>query len=227
MPSTDCGFFDPAGSSGPDNLIRFGPTLTVRIGFDPEFSPGSTPNLPPTELHALVDTGAYASCIDSGVAVSLGLPVVDRQTLVGAHGADEVNVHLAQIIVPALAWTTYGAFAAVNLHAGGQPHSALIGRTFLRAFTMIYNGSTGSVILSRRVALPSRIPNAHSQVSWHPDHSLRTYENYSSNLQRRGVRDEIVPALAYTLVPRTNLSLVRSPMINGGESMKCPPDDSF
>lgn len=149
MPSVECGFIDPTGSSGPESLVRLGPTLTVQIGFDPEFAPGTHPSLPPTEFHALVDTGAIESCIDSTVARSLELPVVDRQTLAGAHGAGEVNVHLAQIHVPALAWTTYGTFAAVHLHAGGQPHSALMGRTFLRFCTMVYQGSTGSVTLSR------------------------------------------------------------------------------
>ena len=149
MPSVECGFPHLPDSRGPDTLVRVGPTLTVQIGFDPEFSPGGTPNIPSAEFHALVDTGAGESCIDSSVAVSLGLPVVDRQTLAGAHGSGEVNIHLAQLVVPALNLALYGQFAGVHLHAGGQPYSALIGRTFLRAFTMIYDGSTGSVILSR------------------------------------------------------------------------------
>lgn len=148
MPSVECGFPLLQESRGPDSLIRFGPTLMVQIGFDPDFSPGSTPNLPSTEFHALVDTGALESCIDSGVASTLGLPIVDRQKVAGVHGSADVNVHLAQIYVPALELTTFGRFSGVHLRAGGQPHSALIGRTFLRAFTMIYNGGTGSVILS-------------------------------------------------------------------------------
>ncbi len=41
----------------------------------------------------------------------------------------------------------YGLFAGVHLVAGGQSHKALIGRTFLRSFTMIYNGRTGAVTL--------------------------------------------------------------------------------
>lgn len=149
MPSVECGFVDPAGSSGPNSLIRFGPTLTVQIGFDTGYSPGSPPNLPSTEFHALVDTGALSSCIDSTVAAALQLPIVDKQKVAGVHGSADVNVHLAQIYVPALDLTTHGRFSGVHLHAGGQPHSALIGRTFLRYFTMIYDGGTGSVTLSR------------------------------------------------------------------------------
>ena len=71
---------------------------------------------------ALVDTGATESCIDSELAFMLNLPVVDRQKVAGSHGADTVDVHL---------------------HAGGQPHCAL-----LAEFTMTYESRTGNVILS-------------------------------------------------------------------------------
>ena len=56
-------------------------------------------------------------------------------------------MHLAQIHVPSLQVTLYGTFAGVDLIAGGQLHHALIGRTFLRHFTMTYNGASGSVVL--------------------------------------------------------------------------------
>ena len=57
-------------------------------------------------------------------------------------------MHLAQVRIPSLGFTIYGAFAGVHLAAGGQPHKALIGRTFLRAFTMVYKGGTGTVTIS-------------------------------------------------------------------------------
>ena len=56
-------------------------------------------------------------------------------------------MHLAQIHAPELNFTVYGAFAGVLLRAGGQPHAALLGRTFLRRFTMTYEGETGAVSL--------------------------------------------------------------------------------
>lgn len=141
MKQTDCGFPEP------DSLVRFGPTLKVLIGFDPHFRPDSPPGLAANEYHALVDTGASDSCIDSVVASALKLPVIDRINVAGAHGSGEVNVYLAQIKITALDCTIYGRFAGVHLHAGGQPHSALIGRTFLRHMTMEYNGKTGSVTI--------------------------------------------------------------------------------
>lgn len=131
-------------------LVRFGPSLPVEIGFDPSYRPdtGGRPGLPPDRRPALVDTGALASCIDSDLAITLNLPIVDRQSVAGVHGSGDVNMHLAQIYVPALGCTVYGQFAGVHLIAGGQPHYALIGRTFLRQFTMVYEGKTGVVTLS-------------------------------------------------------------------------------
>ncbi|HKV43592.1 MAG TPA: retroviral-like aspartic protease family protein [bacterium] len=100
------------------------------------------------DVQALVDTGASECCIDSLLATQLNLPVVDRRKVSGAHGAQEVNMHLAQVHVPTLSFTMYGVFAGVHLAAGGQVHRALIGRTFLRHFTMSYEGRTGTVTLS-------------------------------------------------------------------------------
>ena len=150
MPRAKCGFDDQTGQSGRDALALYGPTLFVQIGFDPDSRPSDVPNpnLPPDRHPALVDTGATESCIDSELALVLNLPVVDRQKVAGVHGADAVNFHLAQIYVPSLDFTVYGRFAGVHLRAGGQPHFALIGRTFLQNFTMTYEGRTGNVILS-------------------------------------------------------------------------------
>jgi predicted aspartyl protease len=149
MPEVLCGFFDAPGLLGRDALVQWGPTLIVDIGFDPNYNPsapqGSLPNLQRKGLHALVDTGASECCIDSGLAMQLNLPTIDRRTVAGVSGQHEVNIHLGSIHVEPLFFTIYGAFAGVNLIAGGQPHYALIGRTFLQHFTMSYEGSTGTV----------------------------------------------------------------------------------
>ena len=102
-----------------------------------------------TGVAALVDTGAGESCIDSILAAQLNLPIVDRRQIAGVHGAEKVNMHLAQIHVPSLNSTIYGAFAGVHLTTGGQIHQALIGRTFLQNFTMVYEGLTGTVTISK------------------------------------------------------------------------------
>ena len=151
MTTTLCGFSDGPGGQGRELLVQFGPTLIVDIGFDPDFDPHSGPNvspdLPLKGVHALVDTGATSSCIDNGWAMRLNLPIIDRQRVAGVAGAHEVNMHMGQIHIPSLGKTIYGSFAGVELAAGGQQHLALIGRTFLMHFLMIYNGFTGTVSL--------------------------------------------------------------------------------
>jgi hypothetical protein len=151
MPTTKCGFNDtPGGVSGQQLLTTCGPTLFVDVGFDPDFSIGMSgvPIPGVTRLEALVDTGAGESCIDSMLATQLNLPIVDRRPMSGAHGSAETNMHLAQIHVPLLNFTIYGVFAGVHLRAGGQWHHALIGRTFLQNFTLVYEGRTGTVTIS-------------------------------------------------------------------------------
>ena len=151
MVQTKCGFDTGPSGAGQDLLVQLGPTLAVNIGFDPSYIPQLSQTPPVAGIagvHALVDTGASESCIDNLVAAQLQLPVVDRREISGVSGKLEVNVYLAQIHVPALTFTIYGAFAGVDLMSGGQMHVALIGRTFLRNFTMIYEGRTGTVLIS-------------------------------------------------------------------------------
>ena len=144
MARTECGFAD-----APHLLARFGPTLLAHIGFDASYNSAGTdpPELPEIAFPALVDTGAQENCIDAALALELALPVVDRTTIAGVDGAIEVNRHLAQVYIPELDWTVYGTFMGVHLAAGGSPHTALIGRTFLEDFTLIYDGRTGRVTL--------------------------------------------------------------------------------
>jgi hypothetical protein len=151
MAEARCGFEDVEGEAhGSDLLVSFGPTILVDIGFDPTYIPSPTASAPLaglTAIQALVDTGATTSCIDNLLAVELGLPVVDRMPIAGVGGPHLANMYLAQIHVPALDRTLYGTFAGVNLRDGGQPHSALMGRTFLRHYRMVYDGPTGSVTI--------------------------------------------------------------------------------
>jgi len=132
--------------------VSLGPTLAVDIGFDPNYNPAAIPYVTPTPgitgVNALVDTGAMVSCIDNLLAAQLDLPVVDRRPVSGIHGSRDANMYLAQIHVPSLGFTIYGEFVGVDLQAGGQVHSALIGRTFLRNFNMVYEGRSGSVTIS-------------------------------------------------------------------------------
>jgi predicted aspartyl protease len=126
-----------------------GPTLLVDIGFDPGYKfPGPPPKPAITQVEALVDTGATECCIDTLLAGQLNLPVVDKRPVGGIGGQHMADMYLAQIYIPSLQHTVYGLFAGVHLQAGGQRHKALLGRTFLRAHTMVYEGKTGNVTIS-------------------------------------------------------------------------------
>ena len=151
MRTAKCGFQNvPGGRPAHEILVSLGPTLIVDIGFDPTYT--STTTTPPESgiqgVHALVDTGATESCIDNLLAAQLGLPIVDRRSVSGSAGKHDVNVYLAQVYVRSLPFTIWGAFSGVDLKAGGQVHSALIGRTFLASFKMVYDGTTGDVTLT-------------------------------------------------------------------------------
>lgn len=144
MPQIGCGF--------PNNmlLVQYGPTLQVDVGFDPTWIVnGPTPAAGITGVHALVDTGAQDCCIDNLLAATLNLPIVDRGQIAGSAGLHAVNIYMAQVHVPSLAWVMYGRFSGVDLAAGGQAHRVLMGRSFLIAFKLSYNGATGEVIISR------------------------------------------------------------------------------
>ena len=122
MPSVECGLLVGGTDERAAWLVRNGPTLGVRIGFDQTYRTGggAPPNLPATEHPALVDSGALLSCIDSALAADLRLPIVDREPVSGAHGAREVNVHLAQINIPTLNLNIVGRFHGVHLTDGGN-----------------------------------------------------------------------------------------------------------
>jgi hypothetical protein len=151
MTEASCGFQDKGDGIGRGLLIQRGPTLKVDLGFDENYevnSPNRLAKLPILGIEALIDTGASASCIDAGLAIQLHLPIINRSTFAGVGGLHHFNVHLAQIRSPELKFTFYGAFAGVDLAAGGQRHSVLIGRDFLSHFRMIYDGPSGVVTLA-------------------------------------------------------------------------------
>ena len=155
MITADCGFQDDSRVPGSVQLVRNGPTIKVRVGFDPAYRPGEKAQFRRSSKlqPALIDTGASESCIDKSLAEFLDLPLVGTVTVGGVSGRSEHNYHLAQIVIPALKVTIYGRFAAVGLRSGGQPHAVLLGRLFLKSYQLIYDGRTGTV----RIVLPDKL----------------------------------------------------------------------
>ena len=151
MPTVDCGFPEVPAQDRRSLLAEVGPTVPVRIGFDPGFDETESlnPDIPPDLFPALVDTGASANSIDADLAARLGLPVIDVDTAVsGSAGRHLADVYLAQVHIPGLDRTISGRFTGIRLAAGGQLHGAIIGRSFLRDFVLSYDGRTGEVSIS-------------------------------------------------------------------------------
>ncbi len=148
MASTQAGFKDGRDEKAPDLLLKLGPTLLVDVGLKPQSHGPNGPELQFKGLRALVDTGAGDNCIDSGIAGLARLPVIDQRIASGIGGATRVNIHMARLYIPSLKQLLFQPFAGVELESGGQWHQALLGRTFLRPYTMRYVGPTGEVEIS-------------------------------------------------------------------------------
>lgn len=99
MPILDAGFRNHEGQPDGPLLIKFGPTVQVTVG---HYAPDADQPPPSKAVFALVDTGAYESCIDAALAVELGLPVVDTNRIAGAGGESVHDVFLAHIQIPQL-----------------------------------------------------------------------------------------------------------------------------
>ena len=158
----DCGFSNIEGIPGRETLVRFGPTLEVRVGFDISFwralatdnAGVAQPVIPSVVFPALVDTGATDSCIDDSLAEQLQLPIVDEIPIVGVGGAHQAQVYLAQIYIPALRIGYSGQVLGAQLSDGGQVHRVLIGRDLLQHLHLVYDGPSGAVNIFDRQNLP-------------------------------------------------------------------------
>ena len=145
MPILDAGFRQQDGQPDRQTLVAFGPTVVVNVG---HYAPDTEQPRPNKAVYALVDTGAVESCIDTALAVELGLPVVDTARIAGAGGESVHDVFLAHIQIPHLEIVQFGRFTGVKLTEGQQAHSVLLGRTFLLNTIMIYDGLRAQVTIA-------------------------------------------------------------------------------
>ena len=128
----------------PDALVNIGPTVVVRVGLGRDvMDEGSEAR----EHLALVDTGALNNCIDHRFARALGLNSTGHVRIGGVGGLFDTEMYAAHVYIPALDFLIVGRFMGVSLH-GEEGHAVLLGRAFLRHFTMTYDGPSGSVILA-------------------------------------------------------------------------------
>lgn len=136
MPSVECGV-----SGSPAGLWARGPIIQVAIG-----RPGDTERS--HSSLAPIDTGARESAIDVKLALDAGLQVVDIRSYGSAAGAYETPDYLANSTVPALNLGKHGRFGGTRLAELGYDFGVLLGRDFLLSAQMLYDGRTGSVVVS-------------------------------------------------------------------------------
>lgn len=134
-----------AGATPADLLVRLGPTLKVDIGLKSLAPPGETPILALRDIKALIDTGAGGDCIDDELARSLNLPITDEGEISGVGGRHRAFIYTARVYVPALDRLVFQPFTGVKLREGEQWHQVILGRSFLRAHRLTYDGATGQV----------------------------------------------------------------------------------
>ena len=136
MPSVECGV-----SGSPAGLWRQGPIIRVAIR-----RPGDTGRA--RASLALIDTGARDSAIDIKLAFDAGLQIVDIRSYGSAARAYETPEYLADLTVPALNLGKHGRFGGTRLSELGYDFGVLLGRDFLLSAQMVYDGRTGSVVVS-------------------------------------------------------------------------------
>lgn len=134
-----------AGATPADLLAEVGPTLKVDIGLKSLAPPGERPILALRDVKALIDTGAGGDCIDDELARSLHLPITDEGEISGVGGRHRAFIYTARVYVPGLNRLVFQPFTGVKLREGDQWHRVILGRSFLRAHRLTYDGATGQV----------------------------------------------------------------------------------
>lgn len=119
--------------------------MRVDIGLKPGNLLGGDPDLPTKAVRALIDTGAGGECIDEDLARSLTLPVTDEGEISGVGGRHKAFVYMARVWVPELNRLLFQPFTGVKLRQGDQWHQLILGRSFLRQYTLTYRGGSGEV----------------------------------------------------------------------------------
>ena len=59
---------------------------------------------------------------------------------------------MARIYVPSLDRLLFQSFTGVKLRQGGQWRQVILGRTFLRQYRLVYDGTNGQVEIAERPA---------------------------------------------------------------------------
>jgi predicted aspartyl protease len=137
----------PVLHSSDSNLLCNGPATEVVIY--PPFPPFESMYRKPLnddgvrrkQVIAVIDTGADCSCIDNSLAAELGLVSLNVRLVHTPSGNTkqpvyDCQLHLPNRKAPNLAFE----FDVCGAKLADQPYRALLGRDFLKHFTLVNNG---------------------------------------------------------------------------------------
>ena len=95
----------------------------------------------------MIDTGATISCVDRGVAVKIGLPLIHTRKISSATDPDaSVPVYSGKVNVAQFGTET---LELLGVDIQGEGLMMLIGRDVLKSSVLIYNGVAASFSLAR------------------------------------------------------------------------------
>jgi hypothetical protein len=137
---------------GQVQLAQFGPTIPVAIGLAPStlamFQSAGLPVPASVAGLAMIDTGAAVCVVDQDALTGLGLTPSGSMTISTTTGSAVRPTYTASLSFPgtSLPNITFTDFVGAPLQEHGVV--ALIGRSVLQHFIVIYNGPGGSVTVA-------------------------------------------------------------------------------
>lgn len=107
---------------------------------------------------ALIDTGSAFTGVDEHACRSLGLLATDWAEVVHAGGTTQRPSYSLGIAFPKLgiSATFCPEVPSLDLHGGGQPYIALLGRDMLQRMKFLYDGPAGRYIVEYEKNDPPR-----------------------------------------------------------------------
>ena len=146
----DDGQINTVGSR--DRLARLGPTIPVAIGLPAAtlamFQSAGRPAPPSVSGLAMIDTGSAVCVIDEDALTGLGIAPSGTMAISTASGSTIQPTYAASISFPgtSLPNVHFADFVGARLEAHGVV--ALIGRSALQHFVIIYNGPVGTLTVA-------------------------------------------------------------------------------
>ncbi len=140
----------PPAPPTPAVLAQIGPVVPIQIevpqALNKQLTAAGQPVPAPITGYALIDTGATMSAVDTSVIQKLGVNPVGLASVQTAGGPQQQSLYPIRLIVQGVGLVLDAAQVTgspLGMNLGGLVIIALIGRDFLQAMLMFYDGPAG------------------------------------------------------------------------------------